>query len=603
MDMMRIFLLALILGLVSVVSAQTSAEAELANRYYSDGEYESALELYDKVYKRQPEERFARQIVSCYEALNRFDDAIKFLEKVRKREKNAPIYPILQAGILAKTGELKASDKLYEEVIDKQLNTEGDFIKIGAYLYQIGALNWAKQTYLKARDNLRNEFVFSNELANIHEQLGEFPEAAKEYLNIYFADANNLNASNLYLLNMVSQAPPAQGAVEKVLLKAVDKYPLDLGLRTMLYEFYVQIEDFFESFVQVKSIDRLFREDGSRVFEFAKTMRNNEDYELSNEAFAYIIDKKKESPYFFQAHFEKATNGELQAFETIPVDMAAVQQAVTDYGQLLDEFGRRPQYFEAIYRRSNLMVFYLNELDVSLKELEQLVSQRQFLRADDWAKGKLLIGDILLMRQEYNEAKLTYNEVADNFKDRQTGALANYKLALLGYYKGEFGLAQALLGAIKDNTGNDISNDAIKLNLLIMDNTGLDSTTTALEMFAQAQLFTYQRQYDASLDLLDSLAFKFADHPIADEILWEKAQIALKRNQTDLAMSYIERILQQFPEDIFGDDALYTKARIYDFTLKQPEEAMKLYISFLSTYPGSLYSVEVRKRVRELRQG
>ena len=120
--------------------------------------------------------------------------------------------------------------------------------------------------------------------------------------------------------------------------------------------------------------------------------------------------------------------------------------------------------------------------------------------------------------------------MSERFKDRQQGGLANYKLAQMAYYKGEFNLAEALLTTIKDNTSNDISNDAIKLNLTIIDNTGLDTATTALEMFAQAQLLTYQRQYEPSLDLLDSLAYQFPNHTLSDEILWEKATIFLKQN-------------------------------------------------------------------------
>ena len=585
------------------LSAQTNPEAELANRYFNDGEYESALELYQRVYRREPAERYARRIVQSHEQLTQYQEAIDFLDKVIRKHKREPIYPILQAGLLTKTGDLKAADKQYEQVIAKDLESEGDFVKIGSYLYQAGQLKWALRTYKMARKVLNDEYRFSNEIANIHQQMGEFEEATAEYLNLYYQTPDNLSAANLNVLNMASVSASAGPAIERTLLRAVDKYPNDLGLRVMLYEFYVLDENFYEAFVQVKAIDRLFREDGERVFRFAKTMRNNGEYELSNEAFEYLIDKKRESPYYFQAHFEKATNGELRAFETIPVDMAAVNQAVDDYGRLLEEFGRRPQYFEAIYRRARLMVFYLDQLDRALAELEQLLQQQQFLRAEDLAKAQLLTGDILLMQQQYNQAKLIYTEVAEAFKDRQLGALANFKLGQLAYYKGEFNLAQALLGAIKDNTSNDISNDAIKLSLTIIDNTGLDSTTTALEMFAQAQLLTYQRKYRSSLDLLDSLAFQYPNHPLADEILWEKAQIFLTQNDISGAMGYIDRILDQFAEDIYGDDALYTKARIYDYNLDDPEAAMKYYLEFLTMYPGSLYSVEVRKRIRELRQG
>ncbi|MEM8896529.1 MAG: tetratricopeptide repeat protein, partial [Bacteroidota bacterium] len=184
----------------------------------------------------------------------------------------------------------------------------------------------------------------------------------------------------------------------------------------------------------------------------------------------------------------------------------------------------------------------------------------------------------------------------------QIRALAKYKLAQLSYYKGEFNLSEALLSAIKDNTSNDISNDAIRLNLTILDNTGLDTTTTALEIFANAQLLSYQRKYQESLELLDSLAFEYPNHSLSDEIMWEKVNIFLKQNNIELALQFIDRILESFIYDIYGDDALYTKARIHDYTLNDPENAMKYYLELLTTFPGSLFSVEARKRIRDLRQ-
>ncbi|MEM6632726.1 MAG: tetratricopeptide repeat protein [Bacteroidota bacterium] len=597
-----------LMGLLSlqVLVAQPSAEAELAEKYYDDGEYQSALDLYLKLYKRAPEEQYVKKIVESYEYLQDLPSADKFLERISKKGGEKVVYPVMRAVVLQKMGEDKEAAKLLKESIEKKLRIEGHFIQVGSYLYQEEMLEESLSTYLQGRKRLKSTYVFSDEIANIYFQQGEYELATSEYINSYQSNPSNESSVNMAILNMVEKdtRPTAAAEIERGLLQAVDKAPNDLGLRRMIYEFYVLTENFMEAFIQVKSIDRLFREDGGRVFNFAKTLRNNKKYSLSNDAFNYLIERKKNSPYYYHAHMEKAINQELEAFEQLPVDMEAIRSASQSYETLLDEFGRKTQYFDAIYRYANLKVFYLFELDEAFGILQdvssRLIGNDQMSR-ENLAKAKLLLGDILVMQREYNKAKLTYEEVSNMFRDRQIGALARYKLAQLSYYKGEFSLSQALLSAIKDNTSNDISNDAIKLNLLIIDNTGLDTTTTALEIFAQAQLLSYQREYDASISLMDSLAYAYPSHSLADEIYWEKANIYLKQNNVDTALVFIDRILDNFSTDIYGDDALYTKARIYDYTLKEPEQAMKHYLEFLTLFPGSLYSVEVRKRIRALR--
>jgi len=597
--MKRLSLLFIVLTLISgTLSAQVGAEAALAEQYYLDGEYESALELFEKVHKKGPQEKFVIRIVGCHEKLGQFDKALQFLDKEIKRNPNSPQYAVYQGRVYEKVGDFDQANALFEDVIQKQLKSQGDYSQIGALFYKEGKLDEALSTYQQGRKKLKASFLFATEIANIHFQQGEYEKATNEYLNDYYENPNNQSSSNMNILYMVND--DSREDIERALIQAIDRKPSDKGLRTILFEFYVMAEDFYEAFTQVKSLDKFFKEDGNRVYKFAETMRNSKKYTLSNKAYDYIIEKKKESRYFYLAHIEKAVNSELKAFDQIPYDTTAIREAVMTYETLLEEFGRQPQYFNAIYRRSNLLVFYLFDLQTALTELNGIVDQK--IGRNDWAKAKLLIGDILLMQKEYNKAKLTYTEVENIFKDRQIGALSKYKLAQLSYYKGDFEYSQARLGSIKDNTSNDISNDAIKLNLLIMDNTGLDSTTTALEIFASAQLLVYQRNFDEALSILDSLAYNFPNHPLSDEILWEKVNVYIKLNDVTTALGFIDKVLESYKEDIYGDDALYTKARIYDYTMKDHEQALKLYISFLSTFPGSLYSVEVRKRVRELRK-
>lgn len=598
--MKKLFFALFLLAFPTLGFSQNPAEAELADKYFQDEEYTSALEMYQKFIKNWPTEKNLTRVVDCFEALNQFEDAEKFLQKWSKRSQNIVILPIRLSMLYEKTGKLKQADKLFDETLNKQLNNQGHFVQAGAYLFQEGKLAWALQTYLRGRKVLKSDYIYATEIANLYQQLGENQKATEEYLNFYYQNANNINNAKLEILNLVNE--DSQDDVEKALIQAVDRSSGDRGLREMLYEFYVLVENFYEAFVQVKSIDRLFKENGAEVYQFAETMRNNKSYDLSNKAFDYLIDRKKNQSYYYQAHLGKAVNGELKAFDQLPVDLLAVKQAVEEYENMLKTFGRSASYFHAIYRQANLMVFYLFELEEARTNLEMILPQLS--EEEEWANALLLIGDIHLMQQSYADARKAYTQVSEAFNegDPQIRALAKYKLGQLSYYNGEFNLAQALLSAIKDNTSNDISNDAIQLNLLIIDNTGLDTSTVALEIFAQAQLLSYQRKYNRALDVLDSLAYQYPTHSLADEILWEKVNIFLKRNEITTALAFIDRILEAFPYDLYGDDALYTKARIHDYTLKDQEAAMKYYLEFLSAYPGSLFSVEVRKRIRELRK-
>lgn len=602
---MRVSLFAFLLLFSLAAMAQPGNEAALAKKYFDDGEFDAALDMYDKLFKRSPEEAYALRMADCYEKLGRFDEAEKFLDRIGKREDAPVVYSLALARLFEKTGKLAEADKLYEETLNKRLKLESDFIRAGAYLFEAGKLELAIEGYQLARKKFKNPLLFAANIAYLNGQLGQAKPATTEYLNVYLSDPLAFETVKLDILNLVRDDNRAE--IEQVLLLAVEKSPEDKGLRVILYEFYLLAGNFREAFVQVKSLDRVFLEDGGRVFNFAETLRSNKQYDLSNEAFTYIVERKKDSPYYLRALQERAINSELKAFDQVPVDLNAIKAAVDAYESLINFLAtiagpnKNVQYFDVIYRQANLRVFYLNELERPRSDLE-MITATPALNRDQWAQGRLLLGDILLMQHDYGNAKLTYQAIADQFKDRQMGAYAKFKLAQLSYFKGDFKLSQALLGAIKDNTSNDISNDAIRLNLLIMDNTGMDTTTTALSIFARAQLLVYQRSYGKALELLDSLAFAFPSHSLADEILWEKAQIFLRQNDIPQCITYLDRILEFHKTDIYADDALYTKAKINDFNLKQPEEAMKLYMQFLVDFPGSLFSVDVRKRVRALRE-
>lgn len=576
-----------------------AGEVALAEKYFQDAEWQNALTLYSKIQRKESDNRtFNQRIAYCYGQLEQYDEGIDFLEKVIRKNPDDNLYPFFKAELHRLKGEFDQAENLENKTIESALKTEAEFMEIGSYTYQQGKNALSLKTYLQARKALRSRYIFGSEIANLYSEDGEYKLAAEEYISLYLAKLNPLSTTSLNILNLVSES--SAPVIEEVLLSEVQRNSQDLGLRTIVFEFYVLAENFYEAFVQCKSIDKVFKENGRRVYNFAMTMRNNENYKLSNKALDYIIDSHEKSPYYLKAYQEKTVNNELQAFEAIPLDTASIRAAVGAYSDLLDRFGRKTQFFDAMYRKANLQAFYLFDLEGAKVELDKALALGT--AAKNLAKANLLYGDILLMQKQYNKAKLKYNEVAEAFKEGQTGALAKYKQGRLSYFKGDFEYSQARLKTIKDNTSNDISNDAIQLFLVIQDNIGLDTSTVALERFSQAQLLVFQREFEPAVELLDSIMYAFPNHGLTDDILWEKANIYLQQNEIERALTFLDKVIENYPTDIHGDDALYTKARINDYTLGNKDEAMRLYIDFLRNYSGSLYVVAVRKRIRELRK-
>lgn len=596
-----LLLLCLLCPAVFAAFAQTpsSQEINLANEYYNDGEYERALGIYERVVKAYPQVSFYNErIIECYVKLERYDDALGYLDDKLKKEKDAPGPTLaLKGKVLEKSGRPEEAKTLWDEVIGKKLRDLNDFHKVGSFFMNQQKYKYALRVYEKGRETLKNDDLFSSQMAYLYQFNGDFEAATNEYVKVYLKNNNQYDYARSQIMRMVNDDREAQ--IERALLNQAAARPNDVKILELLYDFYLKAQNYYEALVQARSIDRKQKEYGERVYKLAETLQNNEQYDLSNEALDYIIDNYEDSRHYYDAYIQRAKNFELKALDAVPVDTADIRSAVRNYDQLLDKFGRLPQLYEAMHRKARLVVFYLDDLDRAMQELQFIEDLN--LPPSRKADSQLLMGDVYLMQGEYAKARLKYADVEKDFENTQTGAKAKFRSAQLAYFKGDFEAAKAYLSVLRENTSNDIANDAIRLFLTIQDNTGLDTTTVALERFAAAQLSVYQKNYDEALARFDSIAYNFPNHALADDILWEKSQILINQKKLTEAIELLDKILEKHGEDVYADDALFKKAEIYEFALGKKEKAEELYFELLLKYPASLYKVEARKRVRRLR--
>ena len=134
-----------------------------------------------------------------------------------------------------------------------------------------------------------------------------------------------------------------------------------------------------------------------------------------------------------------------------------------------------------------------------------------------------------------------------------------------------------------------------------MDNMGLDSTTTALEMYAQADLMVFQNKFDEAFAKLDSLLTLFPEHSLDDDVLYLKARVYKKQHNWEKAASLLQNIFDNYKEDIRADNALFELAELYETHLNDVEKAKELYETLFIDFSNSTFAVEARKRYRKLR--
>src|SRR5699024_237846 len=139
------------------------------------------------------------------------------------------------------------------------------------------------------------------------------------------------------------------------------------------------------------------------------------------------------------------------------------------------------------------------------------------------------------------------------------------------------------------------------LNLLIEDNTSMDSTQTALKIFAKADLFAMQQRNDQSLALLDTILTQYKGEKIEDDALFRSAKMYEKQGQYKKDEKADKKIIDFISDGVLADDAYYYLAELYRTKLDEPEKAKENYKQIIFHHADSIFFVEARKKFRELR--
>jgi tetratricopeptide (TPR) repeat protein len=344
------------------------------------------------------------------------------------------------------------------------------------------------------------------------------------------------------------------------------------------------------------SLDRRSGNSLSSIYDIGETLLDLGKYQLSIQAFDYIISKGFKSNLYIDAQINK-----LYALtKSIKENSEDIKSIDQKYSKIIDEVGVNRYSILLLSNHAHFKAFFLNDLKSAIEILDDIMIMSAIDKLD-LAECKIQYADIMLLSGNIWDALLFYSQVEKDFKEHPIGHKAKFKRAKIAYYQGDFTWAQAQLDVLKSSTSKLIANDAMELSLLITDNYALDTIDIPMMQFAKADLKTFQKKYDIALLTYDSILVNFQGHDLSDEIYYRKANIYLLNNNFDLYIKMLEIIIDQFSYEILIDDALFDLATFYDGKLKNKEQAAKYYQELILNFQGSIFVAEARERFRILR--
>jgi outer membrane protein assembly factor BamD (BamD/ComL family) len=595
----RLLVISIVLGAAAGPPLRAQSEREMADEYFKKDDCEKAISYYSVSLSKGFDKLSLKNYGNCVVKLKSWPAAEQFYKKqVRNDAANAHWYYLAWGTLLEAQGKTQDASKKFEQSLAATGIRIDQKREIAEEFRSKNQPMWAKNAFLEARSIAKREDLFHLELASTYRELNE-PQKMIDELLSYGTRYQNTEVVQAMLQDFTKDEKE-QAMLEKVLYDKIQKFPNEGFYNELLIWYQIQRKDFYKAFIQERALDKRFKHNGSRLYNLGMLSLQNLDYATAVGVFDYLVKEYPKGQLYPISRRMAIFSREEQVKNTFPIKRSEVEKLLTQYQQLIDELGVNVKTIEALRNMATLYAFYMDDFKKAITILESVIEagkqEKNFVD-----KCKLDLGDIYLLQGEPWEASLIYSQVEKSQKDDVLGYEAKLRNAKLHYFKGEFELAKSVLDILKKATTREIANDANSLSLLIMDNTGLDSSETAMKEYSNVELLLFQNKKLEAIDTLKQLQIKYQNHSLSDEILWLTANTYMKLDSNVQAMSNLKLLYEKYGVDILGDDALYTMAKLNQEKFNNKEEAMKMFQELLEKYPGSIFVAESRKRFRLLR--
>ena len=450
-----------------ISSVAFSQDDILAKEYFKKGEFEKALSSFQRLHDANPGNiNYLQQLVKTHQQLEQYDAAEALILKQLEHINYPSLYVELGYNYQLKN-DINNANINYSRALESLKKNARYVFSVAQSFVDHSLLDQAIAAYEKAME-LAPDLNFDMQLAQIYGEQGDIEKMFTAYVQFVKFNPSYLNNVKRLISDFISENSTNENntTLRKILLEKIQEEP-DLLWNEMLSWLFIQQKDFRKAFIQEKAIFNRQPESLDRIEELASIAVNEDEYEIATEIFQYLIDTAQDIDTKLEAHYNLL---QLELLNGQEVNYNDIEQK---FLSLFNEYGKFSQTLQLQIAYAHFLAFYRNEPDKATSFLKETLALQ--LSTFQQAQVKIELGDILVLREKFNEALIYYTQIQRNLKNSTISQDARFRVAKTSYYKGDFKWAESQLNILKSSTSQLIANDALDLKLLISDNKYDDS--------------------------------------------------------------------------------------------------------------------------------
>ena len=582
------------------VNNQRQLDEKLAREFYYKKDYEKARDIYKSLYDNFGNVGYFNQYTDCLILTGDYEAAEKAYKAfLKKNPKNWKSHVDL-AYIYQQQGDNDKAAKYLNKVLKDVPENKNSIIEVSNLLRTRGFNDFAILLFNKGAKNSNINYNFYLEKAYTYNSMLDFENATECYL-LYLKenpDQYENVKSRLRVMMMYDINGNVNDVIRMALLRKTQEEPDNEEYSSLLMWYSLQQQDYEMALTLLKALDKRGKGDFENdIVNIAQIAYDNRQYDISIDAYNYILKKHKEGVYYVDATIGLIEAEYAQTIANGSHDKGFYEKLSGRIDHALAEMGYSKETISLITIQAEIMAFELGQFEEAKALLNNALEVN--LSPRDKAELKMKLADIYLFTDEVWEATLLYSQIEKALKNEPIAHEARFKNAQLRYFIGEFEWANAALKVLTAATSKLVANDAMTLSLTISDN--LEYDTIGLQRIAKADYYIYQHRYVLANQMLDSVVAYNPNEVSLPSAFYRKAKIAMHESDYELADSLYKRVYEGYADSYIADEALIEDALLLENQLNRQEEAMERYSKLLDYYTASVYVAQARKNYRRLR--